>query len=355
MKNAIEMSSADFKSAVLKAKKGCGKIGAFIRIQSDEGRISFTGASSRMVAKAYVTPEEYGEIDIRVSPDVLSGVASSLAGDSVRLAPGKMHLAISSGGARIRVPGAEETVDYAGKRDSESFSTGTISLDFIRGVSHATMPNCPSNPLKESIHLQFGDGVAKATATDAYRIALRGQGKPDFGVIIDATDAKKACEMFREEAEIRISDRRRYIVISDGDVKVILRTLDRSYFNLGAYLSEREAGPEGYVERESLLKSLRACLVMDSKAIIEISDGAFRMEARSELGEISNAVEMENITDAGTTGRTCMNVKYLIEALSAMKSERVRISLGKKKREPMYIDATGETEILLPIQVLSLS
>lgn len=208
-------------------------------------------------------------------------------------------------------------------------------------------------------HIRPGEENITVVGTDGHRLALISKGMEER-----VSEEKKVILPRKAAAELRRflggSDAvsaiigKNHILFRIGDIQFLARLIEGTYPNYEQVLpSDNEKRVT--VAREDFLRSLRRVSIMSrerSNAVkIDIADGSLAVSSSNpDLGEARDEIGAEYEGEEITAG---FNARYLMDALSAMTSEKVVFSLHDPL-SPTLLKEEGKEEykcVVMPMRI----
>lgn len=242
----------------------------------------------------------------------------------------------------------------------------------VRGL-RATLFASSSDEAKQlltGVHLALeGDGL-ECAATDGHRLAvlrLRGalsaeEGAEPFSLTVPARSLRELERVLSGrslEDPVNLFCERGQMVVLAADQVLTTRTLD------GAYPHYRQLIPESFqrrieIDRRALTAALErvAVLADQHNNVVKISADPERgrLTLRAEAQDVGSGAEELSAAIEGDDLEIAFNVRYLLEGLKAMSSDRVELRCNAPTT-PAVLQPLGEadgfTYLVMPVQIRS--
>lgn len=223
------------------------------------------------------------------------------------------------------------------------------------------LSNNESRPVYTGSLIEISEGIINVISVDGYRLALRrekldnGDAKENSFIVPGSTlsDVEKICTETEEEVKITVSDKQVGFII--GDTVIISRRLE------GDFLNYRKSVPTSFntlitVERSQLQRVVdRVSLIIDDKIKSPLrctfSPETVELVCVTSLGRAEDSLQ---VTGEGAPVEIGFNNRYLLDALKAAPSEKVRICLGTGTSPCVIIPDDGSESFLymiLPVRL----
>jgi len=311
-------------------------------------------ASARTTIEA--TVDEPGTI--LVHGRLLSEIANRLPNAPVQVSVDEDGgIALSCGSARFTLasmpvqeyPAIPEVSGQSGLVPAEDFGTAIAQVAFAASRDDVT-------PVLTGVQLEVAGQQLSLVATDRYRVALRdipwdGGTEQSTSALVPARTLQEVGKTFAHGGDISIafsgSGDREIIAFTAGN-KTVTSLLIKGNFPPVRRLFPDQTDHHAVVNTAELAEAVRrVSLVLDRSAPLRFNfttDGVTMDASGGEQARASETVDAHLIGDDLTLG---LNPQYLLEALTAVKSEFVRITFtssdNANKLSPVLI--TSQTSV----------
>ncbi|HWI30247.1 MAG TPA: DNA polymerase III subunit beta [Microbacterium sp.] len=331
---------------------------AGVLIEANESGLSLSAfdyeASARTTIEA--TVDEPGTI--LVHGRLLSEIASRLPNAPIQVSvDDDGGIALSCGSARFTLasmpvqeyPAIPEVSGESGLVPAEDFGTAIAQVAFAASRDDVT-------PVLTGVQLEVTGQQLSLVATDRYRVALReipwdGAAEESASALVPARTLQEVGKTFAHGGDISIafsgSGDREIIAFTAGN-KTVTSLLIKGNFPPVRRLFPEQTEHHAVVNTAELAEAVRrVSLVLDRSAPLRFSfgtDGVTMDASGGEQARASETVDAHLVGDDVTLG---LNPQYLLEALTAVKSEFVRITFtssdNANKLSPVLI--TSQTSV----------
>jgi len=311
-------------------------------------------ASARTTIEA--TVDEPGTI--LVHGRLLSEIASRLPNAPIQVSVDEDGgIALSCGSARFTLasmpvqeyPAIPEVSGESGLVPADDFGTAIAQVAFAASRDDVT-------PVLTGVQLEVTGQQLSLVATDRYRVALRdipwdGGTEESTNALVPARTLQEVGKTFAHSGDISIafsgSGDREIIAFTAGN-KTVTSLLIKGNFPPVRRLFPDQTDHHAVVNTAELAEAVRrVSLVLDRSAPLRFSftaDGVTMDASGGDQARASETVDAHLIGDDVTLG---LNPQYLLEALTAVKSEFVRITFtssdNANKLSPVLI--TSQTSV----------
>ncbi|MFT4210381.1 MAG: DNA polymerase III subunit beta [Microbacterium sp.] len=290
-------------------------------------------ASARTTIEA--TIDEPGTI--LVHGRLLSDIASRLPNAPVEIAVDDDGIVLTCGSARFTLasmpvqeyPAIPEVSGESGLVPAEVFATAIAQVAFAASRDDVT-------PVLTGVQLEVSGTRLSLVATDRYRVALRDVPWDADGAIEDATalvparTLQEVGKTFAHGENIQIafsgSGDREIIAFSSGN-KTVTSLLIKGNFPPVRRLFPDQTDHYAVVNTGELTEAVRrVALVLDRSAPLRFTFGPDGVAMEASGTEQARATESVDATLTGDEVTLGLNPQYLLEALTAVRSEFTRVT-----------------------------
>jgi DNA polymerase-3 subunit beta len=208
-------------------------------------------------------------------------------------------------------------------------------------------------------HLKPGDDGITVVGTDGHRLALLiktlgAKVTEEKKVILPRKAAAELRRFFGGSEEVFAVIGKNHLLFKIGDVQFLVRLIEGTYPNYEQVIPS-SGDKKIKIVREDLLRTLRRVSVMSrerSNAVkVDISAGSLAVSSSNpDIGEARDEVGAEYQGQEVSLG---FNARYLMDALSAMSTERVILSL-QDALSPTLIQEEGKEDykcVVMPMRI----
>jgi DNA polymerase III subunit beta len=309
---------------------------ANVLLAARDGRLSVTGTDLEveLVAASAASVQQPGDITVpgrklldifRALPEKTS-VTLTTEGERVSLRAGRSRFTLSS------LPAAEfPLVEEINAQQTLSVAQG----EFRRLIdkTHFSMAQQDVRYYLNGLLLETDGKALRAVATDGHRLAiaemeLSGKAKGTHQVIVPRKGVLELQRILGAEGEIELAIGTNHVRAQIGDIRFTSKLIDGRFPEYGRVIP---ASPPRTVEadREALRQALQRTAILSNEKYRGI-----RLTARPDLltvqahnPEQEEAEDQVEVTYKGEEVEIGFNVNYLLDALSAIDSDRVEIGL----------------------------
>ncbi|MBR4973411.1 MAG: DNA polymerase III subunit beta [Clostridia bacterium] len=305
-----------------------------ILISAEQGKITLVSYNLEMGMKKeiYAKCDEPG--DIVINARLLADILRRMNGLEVKITAGeKLNCNIKSGEATFDIMGmaATDFPEMPSVADGETISVdGKILCENVKGVIFAAAQNEGARPILTGLNFNFSDGVMRLVAIDGYRLAIRKQ-KVNLNREISFTATSKSIaeviKLIDEETEnVEINVGERLLSFNINGYTFISRLIEGEFVNF----------------EKTLPCEIKQRVVLNTRELIDtiervslLISESFSTPVRCYFNELNvvftcatsmgRATETFNIELEGENFEIGLNSRYLLDALKACETEKIRI------------------------------
>ena len=331
---------------------------AGVLIEASDAGLSLSAFDSEASARTTIeaTVDEPGTI--LVHGRLLSEIASRLPNAPVQIEVQEDGgILLSCGSARFTLsampvheyPAIPEVIGESGVVPGDDFATAIAQVAFAASRDDVT-------PVLTGVQLEVSDNQLSLVATDRYRVALRdipwdGSAAENTAALVPARTLQEVGKTFGHGGTISIS------FTGSGDREIVAFTAGNktvtSLLIKGNFPPVRRLFPEStehfaVINTGELTEAVRrVALVLDRSAPLRFTFGADGVTMDASGGDQARASETVDCHMQGEEVVLGLNPQYLLDALSAVKSEFVRVTFtssdNANKLSPVLI--TSQTSV----------
>jgi DNA polymerase-3 subunit beta len=312
-------------------------------------------ASARTTIEAQI--DEPGTI--LVHGRLLNDIASRLPGAPIEIfTEDDGNVAVVCGPARFALasmpveeyPAIPEVTGESGLVPGEDFATAISQVAFAASRDDVT-------PVLTGVQLAVANNSLTLVATDRYRVATRAidwdGGQAEAQALVPARTLNEVGKTFSHGGNISIAfsgEADREIIAFTAGNKTVTSLLIKGNFPPVQRLFPEQTGHYSVVSTSEQTEAIRrVALVLDRSAPLRFTFGPTEVTMDAAGGDQARATESVDATLTGGDEVTLgLNPQYLLEALSAVKSEFTRITFtssdNANKLSPILVTAQTSVE-----------
>lgn len=332
-----------------------------VKVEGDHVQFTGTDLEVEMIAKTASSNNVDGEITIparklfdivRALPDG-STISLKLNGDRVALTAGRSRFTLAT------LPSTEFPVID----EIELVERVTLPEEVLRELMDRTsfaMANQDVRYYLNGMLLDLQEHTLRCVATDGHRLALK-QTQLESSVaarrqiIIPRKGVNELVGLFETgEGQVEIEFGRNHLRVRRGDVVFTSKLIDGRFPDYEAVIP-LGADKTATLDREVLRSALQRAAILSNEKYrgvkLELSPGKLRIVAHNpEQEEAVEEVEAETTVEDLAVG---FNVSYLLDALAALRGEKVRLSLRDAQSSCLLQEEGSEDSrhVIMPLRL----
>lgn len=311
-----------------------------VLLRTDGSRLVVAATNLELSTQHYIGAKVVKPGSITVPAKLLSDFIHNLSKDKVTLSVknNKLHLKTSSTSSTINGTSDEEFPELPVMEDADAISYSITADDFKHAVSQTAgaASGDATRPVLTGVFWHSFEGSLYLAATDGYRLAERTivKTKSDIQSIIPVSSLQEVLRTLRDdmsEIDILFSDTQATFRL--GDAEITSRLIDGTfpdYRQLIPNTSETTAE----VSRVDFVRTIKIASLFARETgggiTIEADTASGKLIVNSIASEVGeNSSELPSAVN-GQSASVSLNSRYLIDALSAMSSDKVTFAFSGK-------------------------
>ncbi|MFB7719034.1 DNA polymerase III subunit beta [Nocardia sp. NPDC056100] len=344
---------------------------AGIRLRAEANSASVAAFDYEISSHAAISGTEVSEPgEVLVSGRLLTEIAKSLPAHPVDLCDSGEQLEIVCGPARFTLP--LMTVEDYPELPPQPPTTGTVDYtEFCDAVTQVAVAAGKDDtlPMLLGINLEFHAGFLRLVSTDRFRIAIREldwqpstpiTGDQPATVLIPAralADTSRA--LSGSQLEIACGPAQTVLGLASDSRRATLRTLDMAYAPYQGYLVDRRTATARFPSAALAEAVKRVSLLSTRGAQVQLTCTAEKTRLAAGNDSEGNAEETIAGEFDGDPLTVAFNPRYLLDGLTAMRTETVELALNGPSRaavlRPTRPNPAGQRDgliyVLMPIRL----
>jgi DNA polymerase-3 subunit beta len=309
---------------------------ANVLLSARDNRLSITGTDLEveLVASSQVNVQQGGDITVpgRKMLDIFRSLADganvtlSTEGERVSLRAGRSRFTLSS------LPASEfPVVEEINAQQRLTLAQGELRR--LVDKTHFSMAQQDVRYYLNGLLLETSGKTLRAVATDGHRLALcemetEGRAKTDQQVIVPRKGVLELQRILGVEGSVELAIGTNHVRAQIGDIRFTSKLIDGRFPEYGRVIP---ANPQRVVEadRELLRQALQRTAILSNEKYrgirLTVKSGLLTLQAHNP--EQEEAEDQIEVSYEGEEVEIGFNVNYLLDALSAIESEKVQIGL----------------------------
>jgi DNA polymerase-3 subunit beta len=331
-----------------------------VLIKTVKNRLSISATNLDIAVTHYIGAKVIEEGSITIPARLTQDFISNLPNEPVELEleDKKLHINSKMYQSTINGVSAEEFPVMPAIEKGVIFKVSTKELKHgLQQVVFAAS-NDEARPVLTGVNLSTHEGKLYAVATDSYRLAEKNLGvnTEDINILVPATAIADLLRIVTDlEGEATITYDEQQVCFRVGDIELIARLLE------GTYPNYRQIIPAKFSTTVEVTKSELASITKVSALFARESAGSITInvsEKNQEISIHSIATQLgENTANAKAKvkgdGSVTLNSRYLIDALSALEGDEVKLSFNGKLDAILLSGASKKSDyihIIMPLK-----
>lgn len=269
-------------------------------------------------------------------------------------------MTIKSGRSKCRI-GVLNAENYPTPPEFENKDSIGIKADALANMIRQTIfavSVSDNKPILTGECFTVADNTLEIAAIDGFRLAVRSEkitSEYKCKFVVKADALRSLLRLLKSDAEINVIPCRKHVIFDFGETKLFSRLLEGDFHNYKASIPSANS-TEVVIDVKPTIEALeRFALLINDKAKAPLTcefrnDGVY-MSLKSSLGEMQDTVNSIDFT--GNSVRIGFNCRFLLDALKATESDRVKLLLNSAVT-PMTIkpvDGDDYTLLVLPTRL----
>ncbi len=333
-----------------------------IKLRLEPGKLELTGYDLEIGITTFIDCESEDSGEFILNSHMFSETTKRLPSEYVTYSIDEnLNLTITGGNAEYKISalGAEE---YPALPDIERDDPLVIPQGLLRSMINQSVYAVSTNdakPIMTGELFDIREGIAHIVAIDGYRLAIRNE-KIDFNgerkMVVPSKMLKEASAIMTEDNDknCNIYVTRKHILFDINGFMIFTRLLE------GEFHSYERSIPTEHITEISLKTSdlthcLERCsLLLNEKnkapVVLRLENGCIKLECKTAIGSLEDSIP------ADITGENIVigfNNKYLLEALRAADTDKIKIHLNGANKAAKIVPPEGDhfIFIVMPIQI----
>ncbi|HNX64910.1 MAG TPA: DNA polymerase III subunit beta [Oscillospiraceae bacterium] len=333
-----------------------------IKIKVSETTAELTGYDLEMGIKTEIPVESDKSGEFVFNSQLFSDIIRKMPdGDITIEIDERLSTRISSGMIEYSIISLSAD-EYPDIPDFESEKSIKISQNILKNMINQTVFAVSVNenkPILTGELFEITDKSFNLVALDGFRLAVRSEQidcDEDYKFVVPSKALKELSNLLKDDDDlfVTIYTSRKHIVFDVNGYRVMSRLLEGDFHNYRGSLPP-SSSTEVIINTKSLINSLERCTLLINdriKAPVKclFENGEVKISCSTALGKVNDALEADI---SGSVIEIGFNCRYLIEALKATESDKVRLfmngGLGPMKISPLEGDSY--TFLVLPVRL----
>ncbi len=335
-----------------------------IKLRLENSKLELTGYDLEIGITTFIDCNSSDEGEIILNSRLFSEITRRMPSETINYEVNEnLNLKITGGNAeyQISVISAEE---YPALPEIEREDPIKINQLVLKSMINQTVYAVSVNDAKPVMTGELFDienGAVNVVAIDGFRLAIRNEkisylGKKHF--IVPSKALKEASTLLNEDekSECSIYVNEKHVLFDINGYRIFTRLLEGEFHNYKNSVPS-EFKTEVTVKANEVIQSLERCALLlneknKSPVKCKFSGGSIEVECKTGIGRLEDSISADIKGEELSIG---FNNKYLIEALRAADTDKVRMSMNGANKAVKIAPLEGEhfTFIVMPVQIRS--
>lgn len=320
-----------------------------------QGEMKLTGYDLEQGIETVISAESFDTGKFIVDSKLFTSIISKMPKEEISFSIADNVMTINSGKTNFTLP-IMSAKEYPNLPDEQIEATKiTIDSEVLKSMINQTIFATAQNdtrPILTGELFELENGNLNIVAIDGYRMAMRNEPLKayDIKTIIPSACLRNVVNVLNSgNCDIYIS--KKYAKFIVGDYSVFTRLLEGAFHDYKSSLPNSHT-TEVIANTKELIEILERCQLLITDRIKSpvkciFKDGAISVSLHTALGKINDTASAEII---GNSVKISFNVKYLLEALKSVESDKVHMYLATSIK-PMLIKDGNYTALVLPMRL----
>lgn len=332
-----------------------------IKMYLNKNELELTGYDMELAISTRITVDSEDHGEFIVSARLFAEIVRKLPSERVDIEINeKMQTTITCQSAQYSIIAlsADEYPNLPDYDTSDSFTLPQSVLKNMIGQTIFAVSVSDNKPILTGELFDIRDGIFNLVAIDGFRLAVRTEKldtQDNYNFVVKSKALSEISKLLKDEdIPVTVYVSRKHVVFDINGYMVISRLLEGEFHNYKKSIPENFT-TEVILNTRNLITSLERCLLLiveQTKAPVRCSfgDGQLKISISTDLGKLSDDFPIDVTGNKLELGFNC---KYLIDAIKATESDKVKILLNSST-SPMKIvpvDGDAYTFLVLPVRL----
>lgn len=252
--------------------------------------------------------------------------------------------------------------DYPAIPDYDTGDNFTISQPLLKNMINQTIfavAVTDNKPILTGELFDITDFNFNLVAIDGHRLAVRSE-KIDtdnrYNFVVKAKTLSEAAKLLKDndEEKVTVHVSKKHITFEISKYMVFSRLLEGEFHNYKGSIPENYS-TEIFLNTKDLIQSLERCMLLindKNKAPVKciFGNGQVKISCNTAMGKFADEFDIDL---TGNTVEIGFNCRYLLDALKASESDKVKLQLngGLSPMKILPVDGSAYTYLILPVRL----
>ncbi|MBQ8568062.1 MAG: DNA polymerase III subunit beta [Oscillospiraceae bacterium] len=337
-----------------------------IKLMIDKNVLELTGYDLELgiQTKIEVSSDDYGEVIVNAK--LFTEIVRKMDSDTITISiDDKLKMTISGATAEYNIL-ALSADDYPALPDYDTGDSFNLPQSLLKNMINQTIFAVAVDDKKPVLMgelFDIQDGSFNLVAIDGYRLAVRHE-KLDtdnrYNFVVKGKALQEVAKLLKdddkseEKHEVILHVSKRHVIFEVNGYMVISRLLEGDFHNYKASIPQNHT-TEIVLKTKDIISSLERCsLLINEKMKAPVKclfdAGQVKISCSTALGKLSDEFDVEisgNMVEIG------FNCRYLLEAMKATESDKVKLYLngGLAPMKVLPLEGDAYTFLVLPVRL----
>ncbi len=333
-----------------------------IRILLDSDKLELTGYDLEIGITTVINVQSQDSGEIVLNSRLFSEITRRMPSENVIFEVDEnLNMKISGGNAEYQISAisAEEYPALPEISDERKISLNQETLKSMITQTNYAASLLDTKPILTGELFDIENGGFNMVAIDNFRLAIRHEaiaGGEKYYFVVPSKALLEAARLLKDDAENEcdIYVDKKYVSIEVNGYRIFTRLLEGEFH---AYKNSipQEFKTEAVVNTSDIIHCLDRCSLLLSeknKAPVKccFEGGQIKVSCRTAVGKLEDSIPAEISGESVVIG---FNNKYLLDAIKAAETDKVRIQMTGANRAVKIVPMEGNsfTFIVMPIQI----
>lgn len=333
-----------------------------IKLRLEESKLELTGYDLEIGITTFIECSSSDTGEIILNSRLFSEITRRMPSEIITYEVNEnLNLKITGGNAEYKIS-AISAEEYPALPEIEMENPVKVSQSVLRSMINQTVYAVSTNDAKPIMTGELFDienGIVNIVAIDGFRLAIRNEkivysDKKYFVVPSKALREASALLNEDEEKECNVYVNEKHVLFDINGYRIFTRLLEGEFHKYKNSIPA-EFKTEVIVNTNDIIHSLERCALLlneKNKAPVKcrFENGSISVECKTGIGRLDDSIEADIHGEGLTIG---FNNKFLLDALRASDTDKVRIQMSGSNRAVKILPLEGEhfTFIVMPVQI----
>lgn len=333
-----------------------------IKMYLNKNELELTGYDLELGIRTTIEVQSEDHGEFTVNAKLFSEIIRKMPSENVVVEiDEKLKATIKGGDAEYNIL-ALSADDYPAMPDYDTSDCVSVSQGLLKNMISQTIfavSVSDNKPILTGELFDIENGIFNLVAIDGFRLAVRTEKlntEDKYHFVVKSKALSEVSKLLRDDDEkpVNMYVSRKHIAFDISGYTVISRLLEGEFHNYKGSIPQNHT-TEIILNTKDLIASLERCsllIVEQTKAPVKCSfgDGMVKISCSTSLGKLSDVF---NIDVTGNKVDIGFNCKYLLDALKASESDKVKLLLngGLSPMKIVPVDGDAFTFLVLPVRL----